>query len=190
MTLALAGSQCRALFIELIVKVPVKFKTTSIWMENRLLLLGSELHSMTLFLHFLLYLPPVSFYPLTSSFLPLLLRPPLPPPSMHRLCFVKIANTCFRKGYFNMAGYTASGWDACWASLDSWCSLGCSASHWSVLYLYINMTVGRPHQEASAFCLFTSSTRPSVPLHRGFRSSVCTFIWNILRDGVHRVNSK
>lgn len=76
-------------------------------------------------------------------------------------CFVKIANTCFRKGYFNMPGNSASGWDTCWASVGS-CSLGSSTSHWSVLYLYINMTVGQPHQEISAFCLFTSSIHPSL----------------------------
>lgn len=60
-----------------------------------------------------------------------------------------------------MPGNSASGWDTCWASVGS-CSLGSSTSHWSVLYVYINMTVGQPHQEISAFCLFTSSIHPSL----------------------------
>lgn len=143
-------------------KVAVKFKTTSIWMENRLILLGSQLHSVTLFCISPSIYPQYPFTHQTSCFFFYSDTYISPLFTLHApQCFVKIANTCFRKGYFNMPGNSASGWDTCWASVGS-CSLGSSTSHWSVFYLYINMTVGQPHQEISAFCLFTSSIHPSL----------------------------
>ena len=158
-------------FIELILKVAVKFKTTFFWMESRLLLLGSELPTTPI----LPLLPPptISFYPPktppSSTPRPLTSIFPLPSPSFPQPS-VKIANICLRERErsHNISGSRASIWDTVGASLGLVTLVTPTARYFTFTSTWHRahiawgslLSVSSPHP-SSPFLLCTD---PSLPL--------------------------
>lgn len=149
-------------------KLAVKFKTTSIWMENRLVLLGSELPSTPF--------SPISLYPLKLLLLLLLLHVlwlalhPLFPLCTPTLC--KDCHHMFQRAILQHV-WLQGLWLRYMLGLSGLSNLG--NSHCSVLYLYINMAQGPHRLRISAFCLFTSSIHPPQPIVIQLFLSLYTF---------------